>query len=400
MVLLGLLLCVAVSGTIPRWEAYCNYECAWKDCPTPAEYDFVPCKRTVLSESCVDGTKECPDKWSFGAWPTLNQDGSAPQSNGGVPQRANLTLHLDKISSGLDVWVPQEDFDGNIVLDWEAWTPNWDFCDSSDPNWMSEHYPLYSIGLVQKEHPTWNLTQVIAQARKEFETAALEFMVETLKVIRQRRPLAKVGYYGYPRIVNWPCTIDNGTILCGYDDPSVGPAARAANDFLEPLWNWSTGLFPSVYLSPEKPIIEPYPLWQWYLRDTVGMTMNESIRIVNVYKSGNPAEAPILPYHWSLYHNGTTALLPVDLEMILQETFRPPYCTGLIIWGSNADTPLPKFLKEVEGPAFLKAHTFATHCAETKCSGHGWCNSLFTANVTGCVCDRGYSHSDCSHHGV
>lgn len=57
--------------------------------------------------------------WTQGLWPYIDDNGDIV--NGGVPQAANLTAHLDYLRSNIDAWMPDVDWNGNAVFDFENW---------------------------------------------------------------------------------------------------------------------------------------------------------------------------------------------------------------------------------------------------------------------------------------
>ncbi len=59
-------------------------------------------------------------------------------------------------------------------------------------------------------HPTYNDSQVTAEAKAEFEAATMAFFVETINLCRQMRPKAYWGYYGIPENPNEPYVMYNG----------------------------------------------------------------------------------------------------------------------------------------------------------------------------------------------
>ena len=133
---------------------------------------------------------------------------------------------------------------------------------------------------MKEAHPSWAAAEVAAAAQQEFEAAALEFFIETLRVCKEVRPNAKwvrtckptvmtmtvcthfnfnmcaaasspfphhslfgdkhnkinsavfQGYYGFPNAVFYPCD----SAGCGYLSASDGPKQRTQNDKLQPLW--------------------------------------------------------------------------------------------------------------------------------------------------------------------
>ena len=50
--------------------------------------------------------------------------------------------------------------------------------------------------MVRSQHPGWAPKQIMAEAKKGWEAAALEWMVQTLETCKRKRPRAKWGYFG------------------------------------------------------------------------------------------------------------------------------------------------------------------------------------------------------------
>ena len=250
-------------------------------------YGIMPGSDTQTGNGC--STPGCKS-WTQGVWPTINSKGE--KVNGGVPQAANLTLHLETIRQTLPNWIPGKctvgilshtrcnafmpcvfadpNWDGNAVFDFEAWTPIW-AQNIGSGSWHSNVYQKASIELVKAAHPTWNDVKVYAEAGKEFQAAALNFMVETLKLVKSMRPNVKTGFYGYACLQGrkWPycayallldrlpanpfqpCWGENGQHpKCGYDFPVLGDVWKKENDDVQALWDESTALFPSIYVPP------------------------------------------------------------------------------------------------------------------------------------------------------
>ena len=115
--------------------------------------------------------------------------------NGGVPQKANLTLHLDQVKKDVEKNCADANYDKLLIIDWEAWfIPFYMNYDSLSL------YQVYSEDLVKQEHPEWadNATKVEEAAADAFNAAAQTFWVETVRTIKKMRPNAKVGFYIYP----------------------------------------------------------------------------------------------------------------------------------------------------------------------------------------------------------
>lgn len=183
------------------------------------------------------------------------------------------------------------------MFDFEDWTPVW-AQNIGSGSWHSSVYQTASEELVKAAHPTWNSSQVYAAAKQEFEAAALNFMVQTLKVVKELRPNAKTGFYGcavlgvarlgralpgctvrptthanprptrrrLPANPIEPCAYEHTDHPeCGYNCPIFGDIYRAENDAIQALWDESTALFPSIYLPP----FTPSPALQNYVNGTV-----------------------------------------------------------------------------------------------------------------------------------
>lgn len=124
-----------------------------------------------------------------GAYPRFWRDTSY---HGGIPQRADLRAHLEKLARDLDREIPDRNFDGYAVIDYESWKPFW------DTTWSNrDFYREESIRHVRARFPTMGQAQAEALARQEFETAAREFMLATLREGKRLRPNAKWGFYAY-----------------------------------------------------------------------------------------------------------------------------------------------------------------------------------------------------------
>ncbi|TNN83986.1 Hyaluronidase-1 [Liparis tanakae] len=175
----------------------------------------------------------------LGLYPRYTGQGVAV--NGGVPQNSSLDEHLRVASQNIRTLIPDNDFQGLAVVDWESWRPAW------ERNWDSKQvYQLKSKALVKSRHPDWSPPQVDAAARLEFESGGRKFMEETLKLGQQERPNGLWGYYGFPSCYNYfkEKQSKNYTGACP-------PVELKRNNELSWLWNVSSALFPDIYLSLE-----------------------------------------------------------------------------------------------------------------------------------------------------
>ena len=386
----ALLVCVTSAHRI---TPYCNFPCP--GC-TVAAFDYAACNTTQTGNECnLAGCRP----WSQGAFPHYNGDTPV---NGGIPQRGNITLHVALLEAGIARWLPDPDYDGNAVFDFEDWTPVWGQ-NTGGGSWHSRKYQDESVAMVRAEHPTWTDAQVRAAAEAAFEAAAIDWFATSLETGRRLRPRAKWGFYGLPQgkwggcdFALFPAKRADG---CGYANAALGPKLRADNDKLARVWAASSGLFPSVYFPPQPPIVMNESVWQWVNYQYALDTTRETIRLATTYRvnSSGPV-APVRPFWWGMYHNGSTFLLPSDVANTLEATFQPPHAVGLVQWGSRSDAAATAaWFNGVAGPAVKAFVSAADACAQTHCSGHGWCVPGPTPDAPPtCVCDPGADGPTCN----
>lgn len=200
--------------------------------------------------------------------------------NGGVPQNASLDRHLRAASRDILSFIPDREFPGLAVVDWESWRPSW------DRNWDGMRvYQEASRALVRAGHPEWRPDRVEAAARAEFEDAARNFMEGTLRLGQERRPGGLWGFYGFPGCYNYYSP--GGGAYTG-ECPEV---ERKRNDRLGWLWNVSSALYPDIYLS----------LDMRHLRGEVLLYARH--RVLEAARAGAwaPSPPPVFPYARIVY---------------------------------------------------------------------------------------------------
>lgn len=315
-----------------------------------------------------------------GQWPIFSSKG---MRNGGVPQNASLSAHLAEIRRTIPLGVA-ENYTGIVAIDFEDWAPIWSE-DTSKDGWHSAVYQNLSIALVLQAEPSLPLADAKAKAKEAFESAALEFFVETIKLCRALRPNARWGYYGFPQAFTFN----------GYDSPN-GPTLRALNDRLQPLWDASDVLLPSIYLA------------QWHASPATLAKMNaaqinntvlESVRLQTQTKH-NPEIWPFMyPYYNSGRQNVTLTAEDTTASVAFPNALG---ATGLVVWGDpsykNRTVPgtvsqFQKYYKAVLAPTIMTVKKTAQECATARCHGHGRCIG------SECECKSGFSSaSNCSRH--
>lgn len=197
--------------------------------PTPARQpDSAPSERPFVIAWCVTGphASAVPTddlnidtsavivyEHEFGLYPRI-WEGRA--ENGGVPQNANIDAHLDELRKDIQTAIPDPNFSGWAIIDYEGWGPVYDTA--------KEPYKEMSRRLARERHPDRSPADIERLARALFQSGARAFLERTINLCKQLRPRAKWGYYGMP----WS---------------HQGPEAK-----LDWLWNASDALYPTVYV--------------------------------------------------------------------------------------------------------------------------------------------------------
>uniref|UniRef100_A0A8C8YNZ8 Hyaluronidase n=1 Tax=Prolemur simus TaxID=1328070 RepID=A0A8C8YNZ8_PROSS len=244
----------------------------------------------------------------LGYYPYIDMTGRSV--NGGIPQKASLKKHLDKAKKDIDYYMPINDT-GLAVIDWKEWRPTW------ARNWKPKHvYRNESIELVQKHNTQLDDTEATNIAIVEFEKAAKNFMQETLKLGKLLRPHRLWGYYLFPDCYNYNYNQHSFTGSC-YD------IEKRRNDHLDWLWNESTALFPSIYLTTR---LSP-PQIALYVRNRI----YEAIRISRSPDMGRPL--PVFVYARPVFTDLVLKYLSQDdLVNTLGESIALG-ASGVVIWG-------------------------------------------------------------------
>nr|BAF93867.1 hyaluronidase [Anoplius samariensis] len=277
-----------------------------------------------------------------GMFPALLKDksGEVVKRNGGVPQKGNLSRHLETFTQHLKTQIPNEDFFGIGVIDFESWRPIF------RQNWASlKPYKDLSIKLVHKEHPQWSDKAVEREAAARFEKNGVKFMFETMQLAKSLRPNATWGYYAYPYCFNLTPS-----------QPGSKCDARTMDENDEMTWLFKDEdvFLPSVYIRKELSKSE-----------RVGLVEGRVREATRVAKKLHP-NALILAYHWFKYQDDRDSYLTTeDLEATMQMISRAG-AHGAIIWGSSDDVntkekcqKLKEYLNDVMGPIIVKVRKSA-----------------------------------------
>lgn len=240
-----------------------------------------------------------------GLYPALvDNDGTVFPRNGGVPQEGNLTLHLQRLQESIEDQVPV-DFDGLGVIDFEAWRPVW------GQNFGTlKAYQTYSVQLERQRDPSASDSTLQTRAKRRFEEAAKAFFLQSLFLAQRIRPNGRWGYYAFPYCFN-----NNDENFDCSDN------LRTQNSQIQWLFNASTALFPSVYLSKSGRSSDDQFLF-------ITGKLREALRVAQ-------GRNYVYPYFWYRYRDASF-LSDDDLRSCLAIP-RALGMAGAIVWGSSGD---------------------------------------------------------------
>ena len=227
--------------------------------------------------------------------PSLSPDGAPIR--GGVPQSANFSLDafLSGLSKALTTRIPDAQYDGLAVFDFEKFTPIWSE-DTSAGGWHSKAYRVYSMKLVQQAHPSWSRAEVEAEAKSQFEAAAIQLFVSALEQGKKLRPKALWGFYGMReplhQQLHWLHVVAVNKVLavCHVATLAAAIVHSGSNaSKLLPIWKASRALFPSIYISSPKTA-------KSHVESTIALSlkMAEKAR----HRSSGKGRIPVYPFGW------------------------------------------------------------------------------------------------------
>lgn len=273
---------------------------------------LVPVDRVVR-----DAIFDCPHP--CGLMPEIDKnDGTI--TNGGIPQLMNRTLHFDQLTTTLDYWIARND--SRIMdWDWEEWYPIWERVNGT-------RYGNASVALVQEQHPEWtDPAQIEEQARKDWETAALSILCDTVDFIRVLRPSLRLIMYNYPQRNYWN----------GYDGPNAD-ALREQNDRLMPLFCKLDVLGPTIYqIYNSEKSDEQHDKNVAFITTTLEEAARISLEVPRRCGRGRP-----LVYPYALndgkYH-GTDEFVCEEDARMYWELSSQAGADGIILWGYFSSSP-------------------------------------------------------------
>jgi len=232
---------MASAGLVPgRYVSFLNqpWPASCKVGPDPLP-DFAKFRISTNGPNATFLGSVCSTIYSFGDFPMylgMGPGGACADGDwnctkahavfGGLPQLTNLTKHLAKVQADIEQLFPDPEWDGVANVDWEAWKPIYKanryneywpvnilrntFSDRarciaqlrpgssfllSAPRFLDRIYINRSLTLAEQQHPTYTRAQIEATAEKDYNAAAQNFWLSSLRLAKKLRPK---GTWGCP----------------------------------------------------------------------------------------------------------------------------------------------------------------------------------------------------------
>ncbi|XP_076860760.1 hyaluronidase PH-20-like [Brachyhypopomus gauderio] len=293
----------------------------------------------------------------LGLYPYIDTS-TRKQYNGGIPQKGNLAASLKKSISDIKQSIP-ESITGLSVIDWESWDPLW------ERNWDSlEINQKFSIQYAKEKTPSLSSAKAVTVAKQQFQEAARAYMEQTIQQGIKMRPKYLWGYYLFPNCHNY------GWDKPGYTGECSESAKRLNNELLW-LWESSTALYPSAYLSVGQ---RKNPSTALFVRGQV----EEAVRVSILPRQNYTV--PIYVYLRPVFHDQNNAYLDeADLVSTIGESAALG-ASGTVLWGASADfhnkascEALAAYLPSTLGPYIANVTAAAKLCSTTLCQRNGRC---------------------------
>eukprot|EP00062_Callorhinchus_milii_P014232 gi/632963316/ref/XP_007897812.1/ PREDICTED: hyaluronidase PH-20-like [Callorhinchus milii] len=281
--------------------------------------------------------------------------------HGGVPQQSSVREHLRKAERDIEQLIPSNRSRGLAVIDWESWRPSW------HRNWHHKLiYQRHSVELVQQRDLSLTPVEASRIAKVEFEEAAKEFLTESLRLGKRMRPNQLWGFYLFPDCYNYDHKKRNRT----YTGRCPG-RAQARNDDLLWLWEESTALYPSIYLSR---LLRSSRKARLFVRHRV----QEAMRVGALPKRQHAL--PVYPYTRVVHHDATNeTLAEVDLVNTIGESAALG-SAGIVVWESSYSfidrdscAMWESYVNQTLSPYVLNVTQAARLCSRALCKNKGRC---------------------------
>uniref|UniRef100_A0A1V1WC22 Hyaluronidase n=1 Tax=Superstitionia donensis TaxID=311983 RepID=A0A1V1WC22_9SCOR len=352
--------CVILNWVFSTSDA--NFEVFWNVPSSLCSIKFgVNMTQTVLKHNILvnNGETFTGDKITLiyesgiGKYPHI--DPKKGDVNGGLPRLDSLDEHLKLAEKDIQKIIPNPNFNGLGIIDWEAWRPIWEY------HWGSLGvYKNKTLDLVKKEHPSWSKQIIESTAKNLWESTAKQWMLKTLELAKNLRPHGMWCYYLFPDCYNY----------FGKDQPSqffCNNMIKSNNDRLSWMWDASAALCPSIYfIEFQQKYNESQRIWYLYGK------LSEAVRVSRPHTQ-------IYPYINYMVHVSRIPV-PKDQFWKMLSMTASLGLDGAVIWGSSGYLQSKKTCEDLEayveniiGPAVTTISSNVKRCSQTVCNGRGKC---------------------------
>lgn len=222
--------------------------------------------------------------------------------HGGIPQNTNMPAHLAKLRSDLDYYIPDPNWSGYAVIDYEQWMFIW------ETHFVPVETYNASIAWTRQRNPGLTGAALEARAKADFEAAAQNFLLTTLRESKRLRPNAKWGFYMAP----W------------YD-------LRNHDARLRPFYDEMTAFFPHAYCDYFG-IAGGTPTAGQRLASAYDSELRDKINYARQIAGDRPVLAfGRLRYYEENRQYGLQSLNALDLSAMLRQPYRHG-ADGLVFW--------------------------------------------------------------------
>ncbi|EYB82135.1 hypothetical protein Y032_0366g6 [Ancylostoma ceylanicum] len=376
---------------------------------TVAQMDSFPVYWNVPSKVCYDRNVDIPlqefgithnrgheflgdqivifYEYNFGYFPYFTDYDPNRPVNGGLPQKCPLAKHLALVSEQIREAIPREDFDGIAVIDFEEWRPLYQL------NWGKKAvYKKESIRLIREQYPSISEKSAEELAKKEFNAAAKKIFLSTIGLARQMRPYARWGFYGFPY-----CNYDAGN---SESDMLCSEKFRGYNDEMSFIFEASSALFPSIYLSLKGTSAQNYRYIQAILVESSRIAALQN-PVLDFY--------PYTKFEYNPYQFLDSFYAKKDVCNSLKQA-ADLGARGVVLWSSSKNMKercdgLAGYVRDMLGPTVALIRKRSQRCRERRCSSNGQCvlpepasRCTFRMQPSSyiCRCDPLFTGSDCS----
>lgn len=154
-----------------------------------------------------------------------------PKGPGSMLKPKKFQQHLAKAAKDLEFKVPDPDFDGIIILDYEKWGPGYAGASNAFRDKWRDDFLKHNPGAI-------NAPNLDALLESEYDALATKYYKETIELGKKLRPKSKWGVYSWPH--------DYKAAVYGKPDPN--PHRKRNDELYAWAWELLDVMTPSAYV--------------------------------------------------------------------------------------------------------------------------------------------------------